>query len=96
LSRITLPDGSTVLLKTLVEAFPEAMLGPAHMAGHGKELGVLCKLLTRRACRSSATRTGRSRVSTQLGLRQDRGLADSRHARDRRVPPYILSDFGRA
>jgi mannose-6-phosphate isomerase len=45
LSRVILPNGSAVVLKSLIEAFPEAMLGKAHAARHGKELGVLCKLL---------------------------------------------------
>lgn len=45
LSRALLPDGSTVQLKALIEAFPEAMLGAAHVARLGGELGVLCKLL---------------------------------------------------
>ena len=45
LSRIVLPDGGTVVLKELIEAFPEAMLGAAHVARLGAELGVLCKLL---------------------------------------------------
>jgi len=45
LSRVALPDGSAVLLKSLVEAFPEAMLGAAHVARYGRQLAVLCKLL---------------------------------------------------
>ena len=45
LSRIALPDGGAVVLKELIEAFPEAMLGAAHVARLGTELGVLCKLL---------------------------------------------------
>ena len=45
LSRVLLPDGSTVVLKSLIERFPDAMLGPAHVRWHGAELGVLCKLL---------------------------------------------------
>ena len=45
LSRIALPDGGAVVLKELIEAFPEAMLGGAHVAHLGAELGVLCKLL---------------------------------------------------
>lgn len=45
LSRIQLPDGRRLPLKTLIEAFPEAMLGRAHVARFGRELGVLCKLL---------------------------------------------------
>ncbi len=45
LSRVTLPGSGTILLRTLIEQFPEAMLGAAHVARHGRELGVLCKLL---------------------------------------------------
>lgn len=45
LSRVPLADGSTVALKDLIEAFPEAMLGASHVAHLGAELGVLCKLL---------------------------------------------------
>ena len=45
LSRIPLPGGSTVVLKDLIDAFPEAMLGAAHVAHMDAELGVLCKLL---------------------------------------------------
>ncbi len=45
LSRVMLPNGSAVVLKSLIETFPEAMLGKAHAARQGKELGVLCKLL---------------------------------------------------
>ena len=45
LSRVLLPDGATVFLKTLIETFPEIMLGSGHVLRHGAELGVLCKLL---------------------------------------------------
>ena len=45
LGRVPLPDGSAVALKSLIEKYPEAMLGAAHVAWHGPELGVLCKLL---------------------------------------------------
>ncbi len=45
LSRVALADGTSVLLKGLIEAFPETMLGSAHVRRHGAELGVLCKLL---------------------------------------------------
>jgi mannose-6-phosphate isomerase len=45
LSRVGLPDGSSVVLKDLIEAFPQAMLGEAHAARLGPDLGVLCKLL---------------------------------------------------
>jgi mannose-6-phosphate isomerase len=45
LSQVRLPDGGRLPLKTLIETFPEAMLGQAHVARFGAELGVLCKLL---------------------------------------------------
>jgi mannose-6-phosphate isomerase len=45
LSRVVAADGSTVALKSLIDAYPEAMLGPIHVAHHGRNLGVLCKLL---------------------------------------------------
>jgi mannose-6-phosphate isomerase len=45
LSRVGLADGSGVLLKDLIEACPQAMLGAAHVARLGSDLGVLCKLL---------------------------------------------------
>jgi mannose-6-phosphate isomerase len=45
LSRVSLPAGSSVVLKDLIEAFPEAMLGEKHVTRLGAQLGVLCKLL---------------------------------------------------
>jgi mannose-6-phosphate isomerase len=45
LSRVRLADGSTVVLKSLIQAFPQSMLGAGHAARYGAELGVLCKLL---------------------------------------------------
>lgn len=45
LSRVRLSDGSTIVLKELIQALPEAMLGARHVANLGSELGVLCKLL---------------------------------------------------
>ena len=45
LSQVLLPDGSTAVLKQLIEQDPEAMLGAAHVARHGTELAVLCKIL---------------------------------------------------
>jgi mannose-6-phosphate isomerase len=45
LSRVALQGGGSVVLKELIEAFPEAMLGRDHVARLGSELGVLCKLL---------------------------------------------------
>jgi mannose-6-phosphate isomerase len=45
LSQVRVLDGGRRPLKTLIEAFPEAMLGQAHVARFGAELAVLCKLL---------------------------------------------------
>ena len=45
LSRVLFLDGSTQLLKTLIEAYHEAMLGTEHVTRYGAELGVPCKLL---------------------------------------------------
>jgi mannose-6-phosphate isomerase len=45
LSQVLLADGSTLLLKPLIEQHPEAMLGAAHAARYGTALAVLCKLL---------------------------------------------------
>lgn len=45
LSRVGLPDDSSVVLKDLIEAFPQDMLGETHAARLGADLGVLCKLL---------------------------------------------------
>jgi len=45
LSKVGLPDGSSIVLKELIEAFPQAMLGEAHAARFGPDLAVLCKLL---------------------------------------------------
>ncbi len=44
LSRVMAKHG-TVLLKDLIEAFPEQMLGEAHVRQYGRDLGLLCKLL---------------------------------------------------
>ena len=44
LSRIQLPSGEIVLLKALLDAFPEETLGGAHVDKYGTELGVLLKI----------------------------------------------------
>lgn len=44
LSRIQLPSGEVVLLKELLDAFPEETLGSAHVAKYGTDLGVLLKI----------------------------------------------------
>jgi len=57
LSRITLPDGGAVVLKELIEAFPEAMLGAAHVAHLGPSWGSSASSSTRRCvCRSNLIR----------------------------------------
>ena len=43
-SKITLPSGETILLADLLEAFPDETLGAAHVARHGKKLGMLMKM----------------------------------------------------
>jgi mannose-6-phosphate isomerase len=45
LSRITLPSGQQIALKTLLDQFPEQMLGSAHVAKYGASSGLLVKLL---------------------------------------------------
>jgi mannose-6-phosphate isomerase len=45
LSRVSLPDGTAVVLKDLIEAHPQRMLGEKHVSRLGANLGVLCKLL---------------------------------------------------
>lgn len=45
LSRVLLPDGPPLLLRELIAAHPEAMLGAAHVARFGTDLAVLCKIL---------------------------------------------------
>ena len=42
--RIELPSGEVVLLKALLDAFPEETLGSAHVDKYGTELGVLLKI----------------------------------------------------
>ncbi|HLV43371.1 MAG TPA: class I mannose-6-phosphate isomerase [Aggregatilineales bacterium] len=45
LSRVVLPGGQTALLRDLITAQPEAMLGAAHVARWGAQAAVLVKLL---------------------------------------------------
>ena len=44
LSRIELPSDEIVLLKALLDAFPEETLGSVHVDKYGTELGVLLKI----------------------------------------------------
>ena len=45
LSQVLIGDGRTVSLKSVIDAYPDAMLGPRHVAQYGPNLAVLCKLL---------------------------------------------------
>jgi mannose-6-phosphate isomerase len=43
-SKITLPSGQTTVITELLEAFPEEVMGKAHVAKYGTKLGLLVKL----------------------------------------------------
>ena len=95
LSRVALPDGSPVLLKSLVEAFPEAMLGAAHVARYGRQLGVLCKLLdsaVRLPIQCHPDRSfARQYLHSEFGKTEAWLIIDTRVING--VPPYILFGF---
>lgn len=95
LSRIALPDGSGVFLKALIEAFPEAMLGSAHVERFGAELGVLCKLLD--AAMRLAIQCHPDRGFARQHLRSEFGKTESWLVIGTRViegvPPFILFGF---
>ena len=95
LSRVMLPDGSTVVLKSLIEAFPEAILGASHVARHGAELGVLCKLLD--ASMRLPIQCHPDRAFARQYLCSDFGKTESWLILGMRViggvPPYILFGF---
>lgn len=95
LSRVVLPDGSPLLLTSLIDALPEAMLGSAHVARHGKELAVLCKIL------DTAMRLpiqchpdwafARQHLSSDFGKTESWIILGTRVIGG--VPPYILFGF---
>ncbi len=95
LSRVLLPDGSTVVLKSLIEAFPEAMLGQAHVARHGAELGILCKLLD--SAMRLPIQVHPDRAFARMHMRSDFGKTESwLILGTRRIEgeaPYILFGF---
>lgn len=95
LSRALTPDGSTVVLKSLIERFPETMLGAAHVARHGAELGVLCKLLD--AAMRLAIQCHPDRTFARKYLRSAFGKTESWLILATRtidgIPPYILFGF---
>ena len=75
LSRVVAANGRSVLLKMLIETFPEAMLGEAHVAQHGKNLGVLCKLLD--AAMRLSIQTHPNRAFARRHLQSDFGKTES-------------------
>jgi mannose-6-phosphate isomerase len=95
LSRVLLPDGSTVVLKSLIQTFPHAMLGATHTARHGAELGVLCKLLD--AAMRLPIQCHPDRDFARQYLRSDFGKTESWLILATRtingVPPSILFGF---
>ncbi|MGE5851101.1 MAG: class I mannose-6-phosphate isomerase [Candidatus Methylomirabilota bacterium] len=95
LSRVVLPDGPPVLLKSLVEAFPEAMLGAAHVARHGRELAVLCKILDTAMrlpiqCHPDQS-FARRHLDSDFGKTESWIILGTRTLEE--VPPYILFGF---
>jgi mannose-6-phosphate isomerase len=95
LSRVAPPDGSPVLLKSLVEAFPEPMLGAAHVARYGRQLGVLCKLLdsaVRLPIQCHPDRAfAREYLHSEFGKTEAWLIIGARVING--VPPYILFGF---
>jgi mannose-6-phosphate isomerase len=95
LSRAVAADGRTVLLRTLIETFPEAMLGEAHIAQHGKQLGVLCKLLD--AAMRLSIQAHPTRAYARQYLQSDFGKTESWIILGTRElggeSPYILLGF---
>ncbi len=95
LSHVLLPDGSTVVLKSLIEAFPEAMLGAAHVARQGRELSVLCKLLdaaVRLPIQCHPDRAfARQYLQSAFGKTEAWVIIGTRVING--VPPYILFGF---
>ena len=95
LSKVIVPDGSTVVLKSLIEAFPEAMLGASHVARYGVELGVLCKLLDsamRLAIQCHPDRAfAREHLGSNFGKTESWIILDTRTVNG--AQPYILFGF---
>ncbi|HYL82011.1 MAG TPA: type I phosphomannose isomerase catalytic subunit, partial [Candidatus Acidoferrum sp.] len=95
LSRVPLPDGSTVLLKSLIDGYPEAMLGSGHVARYGAELGVLCKLLDagmRLSIQAHPDRTfARAHLQSEFGKTESWLVIGTRVINGER--PHILFGF---
>jgi mannose-6-phosphate isomerase len=95
LSRVAAAGERHVLLKTLTETFPDAMLGAAHVAQYGRNLGVLCKLLD--AATRLSIQTHPTRAFARQHLRSDFGKTESWIIIGTREiggeAPYILLGF---
>ncbi len=95
LSRAVDADGGTVRLKSVIDAYPEAMLGPAHVAQHGANLGVLCKFLD--AAVRLSMQTHPTRAFARRHLHSDFGKTESWIIIGTREiggeSPYILLGF---
>ncbi len=95
LSRVVDADGRTALLKSLIDAYPEAMLGPAHVAQYGTHLGVLCKLLdaaVRLSIQTHPTREfARRHLQSEFGKTESWIIVGTREVEGE--PPYILLGF---
>jgi mannose-6-phosphate isomerase len=95
LSRVAAAGERHVLLKTLIETLPDAMLGAAHVAQYGKNLGVLCKLLdaaTRLSIQTHPTRAfARQHLLSDFGKTESWVIIGTREIGGE--APYILLGF---
>lgn len=95
LSKVSLPDGSSIVLKNLIDAFPQAMLGGEHVARLGPDLAVLCKLLDSAMrlpvqCHPDAT-FARKHLGSNFGKTEAWLILATRSIDG--VPPYMLFGF---
>ena len=94
LSRVIFGE-QTVLLKDLIEAFPDAMLGPQHVRQYGRNLGLLCKLLDSAERLSIQTHPDRSfarrHLSSNFGKTESWIVLETREIGGE--APYLLYGF---
>jgi mannose-6-phosphate isomerase len=95
MSRVVAADGRVVTLQSVIAAFPELMLGPVHVAQHGANLGVLCKLLdaaVRLSIQTHPTRTfARRHLHSDFGKTESWIIIGTREIEGE--SPYILLGF---
>jgi mannose-6-phosphate isomerase len=95
LSRVVDAADRVVLLKSLIDAYPEAMLGPAHVARYGTNLGVLCKLLdaaVRLSIQTHPTRAfARRHLQSEFGKTESWIVIGTREVEGE--SPYLLLGF---